>query len=89
MANGRPLPIVSDTGAPDINDVKSYQKIMKTGRAVVVRNYQRHTADMPQSLGRLVFLGRPAIAAKPGTFAGSRSTPGLWHITDPTLLPAP
>lgn len=64
--------------------VKAYQKIMKTGKAVVVRNYERRGLDQTQNLGRYVFLGRPAIAAKPGMFAGNRSTPGLWHVADTT-----
>ena len=73
------VPLPKPSG-PDINQVQSYQKIMKTGRAVVVRNYQRHTVD--QTLGKAVFLGRPIIAAQPGTFAGNRTTPGLWHVAD-------
>lgn len=66
---------------PAFDQVNAYQKIMKTGRAVVVRNYQRKGINH-QNIGRYVFLGRPAIAATPGTFANGRSTPGLWTIAD-------
>ena len=77
---GVPIPKAS---GPGIDQVNSYQKIMKTGRAVVVRNYQRRTID--QTIRKSVFLGRPAIAAKPGTFAGNRTTPGLWRVADVAL----
>jgi hypothetical protein len=73
----------------EFKKVKAYQKIMKTGKAVVVRNYQRKGVDMMQKMGKSVYLGRPAIAATPGTFAGDRSVPGLWHIADATTPQAP
>ena len=75
---------LNDPNSP-FKKVKAYQKIMKTGKAVVVRNYQRKGVDAMQSLGRRVYLGRPAIAATPGTFAGDRTVPGLWHVADTTM----
>lgn len=79
---------MNDPNSP-FKKVKAYQKIMKTGKAVVVRNYQRKGVDMMQKMGNAVYLGRPAIAATPGTFAGDRAVPGLWHIADATTPQTP
>lgn len=56
--------------------VNSYQKEMKSGAQVQVRDYQRQQTDATDAVTRAP--GRPPLAAKMGQFPNGRTIPGYF-----------
>lgn len=57
-------------------NVSSYQKEMKSGELVQVRDYQRQNEDSAGAITQVP--GRPPLAAKVGQFPNGRVIPGVF-----------